>query len=306
MKKNKQRSPRGELVGGVLVTKHPLYTRWAGMHARCYNKNSKSYERYGARGITVCERWHSFKFFAEDMGEIPFQGATMERIENADGYSPENCKWDTPSNQNINCRVRCTNTSGHTGVHRRGGAWSAVFKYEHVVYNIGCFATCEEAVEARKVFVATFLTDRDAAMLLLPTNKARLSSSTGVRGVGVFKNKFAASFKVDGERFHIGHFTSMREAELAREIFVKLFSSDRVAAIASLPKNLVRSRVGVRGVTQHSAGGYVVQGTYKKQRLFVGYFASLDEAIAANERFIYECSNSLPITMYRAGRKDFK
>jgi hypothetical protein len=39
---------------------HPLFYRWNNMLARCYCKSSPSYKCYGARGITVDERWRDY------------------------------------------------------------------------------------------------------------------------------------------------------------------------------------------------------------------------------------------------------
>lgn len=78
----------------------PLYVVWAGMLARC---NDASNDRYGARGITVCERWaQSFAAFAEDVGPRPFDGASLDRIENDRGYEPGNVRWATATTQGRN------------------------------------------------------------------------------------------------------------------------------------------------------------------------------------------------------------
>jgi hypothetical protein len=48
--------------------KHPLYTRWNGMIARCYYKSHSHYKYYGAKGVTVCDRWRNeFWNFVEDV-----------------------------------------------------------------------------------------------------------------------------------------------------------------------------------------------------------------------------------------------
>lgn len=43
------------------------YQIWESMIHRCYDKNCSSYERYGAREVTVCNRWLCFEYFLEDI-----------------------------------------------------------------------------------------------------------------------------------------------------------------------------------------------------------------------------------------------
>ncbi len=81
------------------------YNAWVAMKQRCYNPKAVGYKYYGARGITVCERWmHSFRNFLQDMGRKPLPELSLERMDNNGNYEPRNCCWATSSAQSRNKR----------------------------------------------------------------------------------------------------------------------------------------------------------------------------------------------------------
>lgn len=80
-----------------------IYKVWSYMLTRCHNENCKAYPNYGARGITVCERWQIFANFYADMGEAP-DGMTLDRIDNDKGYNKRNCRWVSRAEQLKNTR----------------------------------------------------------------------------------------------------------------------------------------------------------------------------------------------------------
>lgn len=87
------------------VRRKPEYQIWQSMIQRCENKKCNNYERYGARGIKVCERWrNSFEDFLADMGERPSKNHSIERKDNGGHYCPENCMWATRKQQLRNTR----------------------------------------------------------------------------------------------------------------------------------------------------------------------------------------------------------
>jgi hypothetical protein len=112
--------------------KAPEYSTWKMMKARCYNTNNAEYKNYGARGITVCDRWrHSFVNFLNDMGPRPFAGASIDRIDNNGNYELGNCRWATPLEQGQNTRKVVNLT--HDGKTQCIRAWARDLNIEHCV-----------------------------------------------------------------------------------------------------------------------------------------------------------------------------
>lgn len=84
-----------------------VYRIWNAMKQRCHNPNQPHYERYGGRGVFVCQAWRdSFEAFFEAMGEPPSDKHSIDRIDPNGGYEPGNCRWATASQQNRNKRPK--------------------------------------------------------------------------------------------------------------------------------------------------------------------------------------------------------
>lgn len=96
-------------------TSPSLYNRWIGMRSRCEIETDPKFHRYGARGIQVCQRWQVFENFARDIGDPPFPGATIDRIDVNGNYEPANCRWaDQKTQQNNRSNTRFVTAYGRT------------------------------------------------------------------------------------------------------------------------------------------------------------------------------------------------
>lgn len=84
-------------------TNKRLYGIWRDMKGRCQNPHRPKYSIYGARGISVCDEWQSFKGFYEwAMANGYRDDLSIDRINNDGNYCPDNCRWATALEQNHN------------------------------------------------------------------------------------------------------------------------------------------------------------------------------------------------------------
>ena len=88
------------------------YKMWNGMLRRCYKPDNPYYKNYGGRGISVCERWHSFEQYESDIQELGGyedpERDSIDRIDNNGNYEPNNCRWATKKTQAVNTRRQKT------------------------------------------------------------------------------------------------------------------------------------------------------------------------------------------------------
>jgi hypothetical protein len=124
---------------GNASTNNRWYDVWYDLIRRCYDKKDPSYNSYGGKGITVCQRWLCFEYFIEDIKYLPGYDLCilnpgkydldkdmlqMDVPEHAKVYSPKTCCFiDKITNikygakyQNENCKT----TSRFMGVYDSG------------------------------------------------------------------------------------------------------------------------------------------------------------------------------------------
>lgn len=85
-----------------------LYAEHYNMIKRCHDEKCSNYRNYGARGIKVCDRWREdIHNFYDDVSVLPHfeeDGYSLDRIDNDGDYTPDNVRWATNREQNLNRR----------------------------------------------------------------------------------------------------------------------------------------------------------------------------------------------------------
>ena len=89
-----------------------IYRIWCGMKRRCYNKHNEHFDRYGGRGIIVCDEWKTdfMNFYDWAMSNGYDDKLSIDRINNEGNYEPSNCRWANQKQQIVNstATIKCS------------------------------------------------------------------------------------------------------------------------------------------------------------------------------------------------------
>lgn len=86
------------------MSRDRLYGIYYSMIHRCYYPQTNRYNRYGGRGIKVCDEWlKGFEYFKDWALQNGYQpNLSLDRIDSDDDYKPSNCRWVTFKEQVLN------------------------------------------------------------------------------------------------------------------------------------------------------------------------------------------------------------
>jgi hypothetical protein len=127
---------------------------WHSIIKRCNDETAINYDRYGAKGIKVCDEWlDSFSSFLEwSLANGYSDDLNLARIDVEKDYEPSNCRWSTVFAQMQNRGMLKNNTTGVNGVtySESRGSYRAYIKRDGKYKYLGSFTTLEKAKEARQ------------------------------------------------------------------------------------------------------------------------------------------------------------
>lgn len=217
------------------------------MNDRCNNPENEAYERYGGRGITVCQQWrllpnpkqiHDIKIYNRSVIDNFILWAmnngwtnilTIDRKDNNQGYNPENCRWATVGEQNRNQRKRKLSTSKFYGVSyvQHWKVWTSTLNTNNKTVTIGYFDEELDAAKAYNNYVSSnnlphqlnvFTSDELSLPIKAPKIKVKTSKYRGVRLKKT--NKWASAISIDYKSIHIGYFNTEIDAAIAYNNYI--------------------------------------------------------------------------------------
>lgn len=129
----------------------PTYRSWESMKSRCKGTGGRKNNKwYLDKGITYDPDWETFANFLRDMGERP-EGCTLDRIDNSKGYSKENCRWATASQQSKN-RFHKLSKSGQRHIYTHPQTGWHTFEIKKKVRKY--FKRLEDAIKFRDDYLS--------------------------------------------------------------------------------------------------------------------------------------------------------
>ena len=187
-------------------TRTPEYRCWSSIKTRCYNPNSRGYQWYGARGISMCQAWRdSFTAFLAHIGQRPTDLHTLDRIDNDGNYEPGNVRWATRNEQSQNTRL--TRLLAHDGETLSLSAWARRLGIDP--------KSLRERLRHNSTAVALSHQRMDAPRSIGRKCPRRSRSATGFKGVYRNGRMFNARIHVNGVVEYLGSFGDPLDAALA-------------------------------------------------------------------------------------------
>ena len=132
------------------MSKQRIYRIWSGIVQRCTNVKNEAYGNYGGRGIDLHPKWLNSEDFIEwSLNSGYGDNLTIDRLDNNKGYNPDNCRWITHVEQQLNRRDNIVNHN----IEKMGKKYRVRFCRNKKRITVGVFNNLEQAIVARDSFL---------------------------------------------------------------------------------------------------------------------------------------------------------
>jgi len=183
-----------------------LYHLYCAMKQRCYSPIHPSYKYYSKKGITVCEEWlndfEAFKKWALENGydySKSRKEQSLDRIDNNNGYSPDNCRFVSHSDN-------CKNTDRNIWIEYKG--------HRKVINDWS-----KELGVPVETLRGRYKKGLSAEEVLYGEKFASHKSNTGIKGISFSGNKYLVYLS----RKYIGCRKTLEEAIKLKENYERRF-----------------------------------------------------------------------------------
>lgn len=207
---------------------HFLYGRWRSMILRCYDENNLLYKFYGAKGITVCDRWYNFSNYVDDVVLLEGYDEKLAKTRNlhldkdminreALIYSPETCKWLT-NLENTEEMFKRTKQKKFIAIRILDGyieePYSVLsFSKKYNIPHSSIHRCLEGAIFQTKGWVFKYkYNPKEYKHRLIISNKSGFTGVSFIKDV----NLWYASCRKNNKTLSLGQFVELKDAIIAR------------------------------------------------------------------------------------------
>ena len=251
------------------------YDMWRNMILRCYDPTNFAYKYYGALGVEVCERWHCFANFIEDLPKLPGYSKYIyagdkgkfsidkDYLNNGGGtkiYSPETCILIEQSKNSRMTEHKQGNTSSkYYGVHKlANGNFQCRVMIDTVDYFLG---TYDDEIAAANMYNYVVVASNDAGKLndvpfmtideCLSHKNSKLpikipqyinipdidkyNSCASYKGVTHRSSTYTVTYYIDGIKHNAGSFTDPIAAANAYNYYTTQYDINNTHKLNDVP-----------------------------------------------------------------------
>lgn len=202
--------------------------------------------------------------------------------------------WDnlrdiSVADNNRNLAIFKDNTTGYNGIRLIRGMYNVRVRRDEILYNIGHYKTLDEALNARLTWIHHY-DDLGEILDLRPKYELEITSKTGHYGIYEKPKGKYMYYRIDvrfeGVKFDLGLKKSVEEAIIVRDKFLNDRKAGIIKPLEEYKTARKKPKTGHSGITKSPYGTYCVSFSRNCQKIYLGYFDTLEEAVEAKRKWL--------------------